>query len=377
MTNITGVRVAMHERATPILPGTNVGAFGVLTISTDSGVEGTAFVGGAHTRTETVAQLIAEVVRPQLIGADALDIGIIWERLWQQERMLGTVAIGAVDVALWDILGRTAGLPIHRLLGTARTTIPVYVSSWVHRRPDDYAAEALHYRSEGFGAYKIHPPTQLRLRAGLDVPLQQDIETARAVREAVGPDYTLMWDSPWVYGYEEALRFGRVLEELDYLWYEDPLQSDDVYGYERLRRHLRIPLLATEMTAGGPYDYPQWILRGATDYLRGDVAFKGGITALMKIVRTAEVFRLGFEPHDGFNPLGNAAGAHVAMAAPNAGWFEVLAIHPTGEYGFEWLNYGLATPLKIEQGLLHAPTAPGLGVEIDWDLIRSGIVAEY
>ncbi|HWL60563.1 MAG TPA: enolase C-terminal domain-like protein [Microbacteriaceae bacterium] len=119
----------------------------------------------------------------------------------------------------------------------------------------------------------------------------------------------------------------------------------------------------------------QWILHGATDYLRGDVAFKGGITAIQKIAHTAEVFRLGFEIHDGFNATGNVAGAHLAMAIPNAQYFEILTIQDTGVYGFEHFGYGLAEPLEIVGGNVLAPTGPGLGRAIDHELIRAGIVA--
>ncbi len=375
MTRITEVRVALHQRERPFTSGGAGGTFGVLTIVTESGVEGTVFVSGAQTSPRLVAQALAEVVRPMLIGLDALDIGAIWAKLWPLERMISTVAIGAVDTALWDIMGKVAGLPIHRLLGTVRHSVPAYISSWNHERPEDYAAEAAHYQSLGFTAYKYHPPTQARGFRGIDVPLSEDIRTARLVREAVGPDMRLMHDSPRVYTYEEALTMGRVLEELDYYWYEDPLPADDIYGYERLRKQLRIPILATEMTGGGPYNYAQWILHGATDYLRGDVAFKGGITPIMKIAHTAEVFRLGFEIHDGFNATGNVAGAHLAMAIPNAQYFEILTIQDTGVYGFEHFNYGLAEPIEIVDGRVLAPTGPGLGRAIDHERIQAGIVA--
>ncbi len=366
----------MHERRKPAAPGTTGGGIVLLTITTEGGLESTVFVSGAGSNAEANARLLADVVRPQLIGEDALGIQRIWERLWRQQQALGTVVIGAVDTALWDIAGQQAGLPLHQLLGSRRTEVAAYVSSWLHEHPEDYAAEAAHYREQGFTAYKFHPPTQFRNRGGRDVPLAADVATARLVREAVGDEMTLMSDSPNVYSYEEALRFGRELEALDYHWYEDPLPADDIFGYTRLRRHLRIPILATEMTAGGPFNYAQWITSGATDYLRGDVAFKGGITPLMKIAHTAEVFRLGFELHDGFNATGNVAGAHVAMAT-HTSYFEVLTIQPTGTYGFESFGYGLETPLKIVGGRLHAPEGPGLGHKLDWPLLESGIVAEY
>jgi L-alanine-DL-glutamate epimerase-like enolase superfamily enzyme len=343
----------------------------VLTIATADGVEGTAFVSTNHAHSALIAYPLAEVVRPQLIGRDALDIGAIWQLLWRQESALGPAAIGGVDVALWDIMGKIANLPVHRLLGTVRTSIPVYISSWNHEHPDTYAAEAVHWKNEGFTAYKIHPPTQRRAFLDTEVPLAVDIETARRVREAVGPQMTLMWDSPRAYSYEEALTMGRVLEELGFHWYEDPLPPDDISGYVRLRRHLHIPILATELTGGGPFNYAQWIEHKATDYLRGDVYLKGGITAQMKIVHTAEVCRLGYEPHDGFNAIGNFAQAHVVMAAAGAQYFELLTINPAGVYDFDHVNYGVTNPLVIENGALHAPTGPGLGAEVDWELIDS------
>src|SRR5690606_30280166 len=103
-----------------------------------------------------------------------------------------------------------------------RHSVPAYVSSWLHERPEDYAVEAAHYQSLGFGAYKFHPTTQWRSRGGRNVPLSEDIRTAQLVREAVGPEMKLMFDSPLVYTYEEALQMGRALQELDYYWYEDP-----------------------------------------------------------------------------------------------------------------------------------------------------------
>lgn len=376
MTRISEVKVALHRLDEPFTRTSLHHLFGVLTIVTESGVESTVFVQG-QARPEISVRVLADFVRPQLIGRDALDIGAIWQMLWRQERSLPVTVIGAVDTALWDIAGKVARLPIHRLLGTVRHSLPIYVSSWVHERPEDYAAEAAHYQAEGFAAYKIHPPTQWRFREGRDVPLSEDIRTVELIREAVGPDMKLMSDSPFVYSYEEALTFGRVLQDLDFYWYEDPLPSEDTYGYERLRRHLYIPILATEMTAGGPYTYPQWIRSGATDYLRGDVAYKGGITPVMKIAHTAEVFGMNFEQHDAGGATANLAAANIAMALPNTQFYELLTPNPTGTYGFDLFNYGLAEPMRIVDGHMLAPTGPGLGHEIDHEVIERGIVERY
>ena len=124
---------------------------------------------------------------------------------------------GYVDIALWDIAGKAAGLPVHRLLGTARTAVPSYSSSWVHPNNATYVEEALAYRERGFVGYKLHPPTQRRRMPVVGPPgpvsIREDIETCAAVRDAVGDDYCLMLDSAWAYSYKEALDVGFAIED--------------------------------------------------------------------------------------------------------------------------------------------------------------------
>ena len=186
-----------------------------------------------------------------------------------------------------------------------------------------------------------------------------------------------MLDATWAYSYVEALRVGRAIEELDYYWYEDPLPAEDIYGYQRLKQNLRIPILATELTLGGLYALPAWITGRATDFLRGDVVIKGGITGLMKIAHLAEAFRMNCEVHDGYNALSNAAGLHVVMAIQNCEWFEVLGFNRAGHHSLEHLSYGLTESVAIDSdGYVHAPTKPGLGFDVDWNLIESAKAGE-
>jgi L-alanine-DL-glutamate epimerase-like enolase superfamily enzyme len=259
-----------------------------------------------------------------------------------------------VDVALWDIAGQVAGLPIHRLLGSCRDRVPAYASSAWLDTPEDYAAEALHFRSLGWSAYKIHPHGSAR----------EDIEICRAVRQAVGKDMVLMLDSMWSYGYEDALRVGRAIEALDFLWYEDPLPEEDIYNYVKLKSKLDIPIMSTEYAPGRLYGMAQWILQGATDMLRGDVAVSGGITPLVKIAHLAEAFRLKCELHHGGNSLNNVANLHVTMAINNCDYYEVFPAHGANKYG-------LAQDIEVDgQGLVYAPEKPGLGYDIDWQLVE-------
>ncbi|HEY2484403.1 MAG TPA: enolase C-terminal domain-like protein [Candidatus Binataceae bacterium] len=350
---------------------------GVLSIETDEGTSGETFVSGPGASPEVVGQQIASVVRPILLGGNPLDIGRIWHALEARSRALDNTVQGYVDVALWDIAGKVAGLPIHRLLGNVRTTVPAYVSSWHHSTPEEYAEEALAYREQGIGAYKLHPPSCGRVFGEEVRGVTLDIAACSAVRHALGPEAPLFLDAAFSYSYQQAIRVGKTIEELDYLWYEDPLPAHDLHGYTRLKPHLHIPILATEVTVGGPHALPVWIISGATDYLRDDVVIKGGITGLIKIAHLAEAFGMNCEIHDAYNALNNVASLHVAAAIKNCEWFEILTPHPEGQYNFDHLNMGLAEPFVIDgEGRGVVPDRPGLGVEIDWDRLRAAGLQE-
>src|SRR5690349_7873613 len=274
--------------------------------------------------------------------------------MWQKNRNTTLRAIGAMDIALWDIAGKATGLPIHRLLGSYRTSAPAYASSAVLASKEAYAEEAARFKAEGWTAYKIHPPTDPAV----------DIEVGRAVRRAVGDGFTVMLDSTWAYQYPEALRVGKVAEQLNFYWYEDPLADDDLLSYVKLKQRLGIPILATEYAPGGLTAYAPWLTHQATDYLRGDVAVKGGITALVKAAHLAEAFQMNYEIHHGGNSLNNVANLHVIMAIKNCEFFEVLL--PAGAQ-----KYGLVQDIDVDRsGLVHAMNRPGLGASIDFALIE-------
>ena len=334
---------------------------GVLTVRTDEGVEGHAFLGSSRQGADAYAGPLMEIVKPNLLGRNPLDIGAIWREMWKENRSVSTNAIGAVDVALWDIAGKVAGLPVHRLLGTCRESVPAYSSTAWHATSEEYAEEALRFQDMGWTAHKIHPHGDPK----------SDVEICDRVRRAVGDDMTLMLDSMWAYNYEDALRVGRAIEELDYYWYEDPLAEEDIYNYVKLKSKLDIPIMSTEYAPGRLYGMAQWIQSYATDILRGDVAVTGGITPLVKIAHLAEAFGMKCEIHHGGNSLNNVANLHVTMAVHNCEFYEVFPA--TGAN-----KYALVEDIEVDgDGLVHAPTEPGLGYEIDWELVdreREGTV---
>jgi L-alanine-DL-glutamate epimerase-like enolase superfamily enzyme len=332
---------------------------GLLAITTDQGIVGHAFLGSAYHSARHDGPGLIQYLKPIVLGQDPLERERLYHALWKRSRTASIRAIGAVDVALWDVAGKAAGLPIHRLLGSYRASVPAYASSQVHGAPSAYVEQARQFKGAGWQAYKIHPPQAWR----------DDIQVCEAVRAAVGDDYTLMLDSVWSYEFEVALRVGRAIEELGFYWYEDPLADQDIYNCIKLRDKLDIPLMATEYPAAGLDSYAPWILQRATDFLRGDVAVKGGITTLVKTAHLAEAFHMKYELHHGGNSLNNVANLHVIMAIRNCEFFEVLLPDAAQKYG-------LAQDIVVDRnGMVGAPGAPGLGAEIDFALIERKKVA--
>ena len=353
-----GIPQQLPKRHTGRLSGTS--QIGLLTIKTDDGVQGHAFLGSSGHSAEMDARSLIHYLKPVVMDQNPLDRERLHEAMAHLYRNTTMRAIGAVDVALWDIAGKIAGLPIHQLLGSYRDRIPAYASSPRLGSAEEYAEQATEIQAAGWAAYKIHPPA---------IDIKEDIEICRAVRAAVGDDYRLMLDSIWAYDYPQALEVGKAIQDLGYYWYEDPLAEDDLYNYVKLRAHLDIPLMATEHSPGGFTAYAPWLVSQATDYLRGDVAVKGGITPVMKTAHLAEAFHMNYEIHHGGNSLNNVANLHAIMAIKNTEYFEVLL--PSGAQ-----KYGLVEDIEPdENGMAHAFNEPGLGAKIDFDLIERNKVA--
>lgn len=327
---------------------------GLLRIRTDSGVEGQAFLGSAANPASMDGASLIRSLKPLLMGRDPLAREQIHKSMRLVSRVAGFRTIGAVDTALWDIAGKVAGLPVHALMGTCRAAILAYASSQVLPDVGAYVDQAQSFKANGWRGYKIHPPRDPA----------KDIAVCEAVRKALGDEFRLMLDSTWSYDYPAALRVGRAIEEMGYYWFEDPLADEDIYNYVKLRQKLDIPIMATEYPAGGLDTYPIWLTERATDYLRGDIPNKGGLTTMLKTAHLAEAFGLRYEVHHSGNSLNNLANLHLCMAISNTTMFEVLL--PDGAH-----KYGMVQDLEIDgEGLMSAPQGPGIGGEIDIAMIE-------
>jgi len=329
---------------------------GLVTISTDQGVQGHSFFGTNSRGAYMDATTLIRALKPLVVGQNPWNREEIFQKMWARNLHTTARCIGAIDIALWDLCGKMANLPIYKMLGAYRSSIPAYSSSEVLPSKEAYVEEALRIKEAGFHGYKIHPPTNY----------EEDIVICRDVRKAVGDDYRLMLDPSLAYNYIEALQVGKALEDLNYYWYEDPMDCDDLTNYVKLRQMVRVPILATERSYGGFQAMAPWIMYQATDFLRGDVAIKGGITPLVKIANLAEAFHMTLEVHHGGNSTNNFANLHVILSIPNSGHYEFL-LPPTTQ------NYGVIEDIKIGKDghvRLPNPDAPGLGAEIDFGLIE-------
>jgi len=332
----------------------------LLRIKTDAGIEGNAFLGSATNPAETDAAALIRFLKPVLMGKDPLAREDLHAAMRARQRNMGLRTIGACDTALWDIAAKAAGMPLYKFLGGGRSAIGAYASSQVLGSPEAYAEEAQKFKADGWKAYKIHPPH----------PASEDIRVCEAVRKGVGDSYTLMLDSTWSYRYPDALRVGRAIECLNYLWYEDPLNEEDIYAYVKLKQKLDIPILATEYPSGDIGTYAVWLTERATDALRGDIAIKGGLTTMLKTAHLAEAFHMNYEVHHGGNSLNNMAQLHFACAIRNTTYFEVLLPHGAHKYA-------LLDDIAIDKnGLAHCPREPGIGAKINFDTIKRKQIAQ-
>ena len=327
---------------------------GLVRITTDEGLEGHALLGLCVHPASLEAPYIIRFLKPILMGQNPLDRERLFQRMQKMRAQVSTQVVCALDIALWDLAGKISGLPIHALIGTFRDKIPVYASSEVHDTIDGYVEQALAVKEAGLHGYKLHPKQNWR----------EDIAACQAVRAAVGDDFNLMLDSRFAYDLGEAVKVGRAIEELGFLWYEDALPATDIYNTAKLREKLDIPVMATEFPTGWLDDYAPWIMNKATDMLRGDVLLKGGITSMLKIAHLAEAFAMNVEIHHGGNSMNDVANLHIQMAIPNTTFMEVLLPHEA------WWH-GLVEEIEIDKdGYAHAPTKPGLGYEIDLELVE-------
>lgn len=330
-------------------------------IETDAGIVGEALLGSSIRSARLDIDGLFRTVKPALVGAPALAVEETWARLQRCARATTQRVIGTVDVALWDIVGKASGQPLVNLFGGYRTRIPAYASSPTYESVEYYVEEALAMRAAGYRGYKIHPPADANLC----------IEICRVLRAELGGAYPLMLDASSLFSIYDAIRIVGAVDELGLEWIEDPIAENDLYNYAKLRDRCQTPLMATEYSAGELAGFVPWLVEGATDYLRGDVIMKGGLTGLLKAAHLAEAFGLNFEVHHGGNSFNNIAQLHLACGIRNTSWFEVLLPDDAQKFG-------VSNDIEIDdEGYVSPPSGPGCGVTIDYDAVEKNRIEQH
>jgi L-alanine-DL-glutamate epimerase-like enolase superfamily enzyme len=307
-----------------------------LTIRTDEGVSGVAH----GSRGTIVRDIVDRRIRDELIGADPLMKEYLWERIWELDRIeeIPIYGLGLVDIALWDLTAKIAGLPLYKVIGGYRDRIPAYASTVTFATTEEFLAVADQCLEAGFRAIKLHAWGDARKDAAL----------CQALRAHVGPDIALMYDGSAGFDLIDAIWLGRALGEADYLWYEEPMREFSIEAYARLREKVDVPLLSGETSDGAHFNIADFIAAKAADLVRTSTGFKGGVTGAMRVAHLASAYHMRAEVHGGGLP-----NLHVACAIPNTTYYESLV---------------RTNPIKVEPGIgpdgcISPPGIPGIG----WD----------
>lgn len=345
-------------------------------VHTDQGVTGT---GETMPRVGAVERIVHEVLAPLLLGTDPAPAAF-WQRAFAALAYHGYAgaelrALSAVDIALWDLLGQSAGLPVHRLLGgPCRDLVPVYNTCVSrggirdHERfRDDPAGLARELVDAGYPAMKVWPFDELSVAS-----LGQRIDRAQlavgvrvfaAIRDAVGDDIEVALEGHSCWNLPSAVRIARALEEFGPLWLEDLLHATDAGAWVRLREETSIPICGSERLLTRHQVAP-FLEAGALDVVKQDLCWTGGPTEFVKVAAAADARQLPVAPHNCLGPVGAMATLHVSAAIPNLFLMESVRAFSSGFFA-DLVDH----PPVIEHGSIAVPDRPGLGLSLRDDVL--------
>lgn len=333
------------------LPGSEAARVGAwLVLTTDEGQQGFGYC----RRGPIFADVVERRIRQELLGVDPLRREWLWHRMWELDRIeeFPSYVQGVVDEALWDLAGKIAGLPVHKLLGSFRDSIPAYASTVTYGSIEEYLDVADQCLDLGYPAIKLHAWGNAR----------EDAKLCAALREHVGDEVPLMYDGSAGFDLADAIFLGKVLGEADYRWYEEPMREFSVTAYRALADQVDVPLLVAETSDGSHMNTGDFIASGCATAVRTGSTFKAGITGSMRIAHLADSYLLRAEVHGG-----GPANTHLCMAIPNTTYYESLVDS----------NPVRRSPEVDAEGMVHATNGPGIGYEEAWAVDGPPAVLEH
>lgn len=338
----------------------------IVKITTDTGIVGWGEAKSPVAPAVTTT-IIRELMTDLLIGHDPTDHALHWDRLYAAMRIRGhsqgfwLEAMSGIDIALWDITGKALGVPVSKLLGGAfRRRVKIYASgipgvradappeAWDHLR-----AQAEEVKRRGFRAVKV----------GIGLGVDGDIRTIATLRDAFGPDFTILTDAAGMYDLPRAIHLAKALAKLKVGWLEAPLPPEAVEDYARLANSVDLPI-ASDLV------YNRWqvknlLFAGGVDVVQPDVCRAGGLTECKRIAELTDAYHKAATPHVSIgSAIQFAASVHLAASLPNQTLMEFW-------YGGNPLGDALQnSPFRIEDGYFWVPDAPGLGADINEEALR-------
>jgi L-alanine-DL-glutamate epimerase-like enolase superfamily enzyme len=364
-----GSRRLLKRDAVLVVVETADGAVGYAPAGASSSAMREYFDDASHS---DFAGLVEEEVAPHVLGEEietAADLHVLVDEAGLPP-FLESQAAAPLDVAFYDLLGKERGAPVYDLLadgGDVTTELPLYASAGMYMEPEGYAEQAKAIQDLGFGGYKYRP--------GLGI--EEDLRTLELIREAVGPDMDVMIDAhTWwklrdhSYSFEEVVELVNRMAEFDPYWLEEPVEPADDDAYTRLAEAVDVPL-----AGGESEETPAGLVRlaktGAVSFLQGDVRHHRGFTGCWEAVEACVDRDVTYVPHQFGTQLGLVANAHLTAAAPGSELLEcpVFGEDTAGMYPFPLAEEILVDPLDVSEGTLTVPDGPGLGVEVDMDVL--------
>jgi L-alanine-DL-glutamate epimerase-like enolase superfamily enzyme len=319
----------------------------IVRITDADGAVGMGYSYTIGTGGSSVLALLNDHLCPLLIGREAWDIEAIWRALFFHTHAttvgaLTSIALAAIDTALWDLKCRKAGQPLWRMAGGAQRSIPLYSTEggWLHIAPEALVDDALAVKERGFSGTKIK----------IGRPhVAEDVARLSAVREAVGPAFEIMTDANQGFNLSEAVRRARHYEALDIAWFEEPIHADDVGAHAALARSTTVPIAVGE-SLYSISQFKDYLAQGACSIVQVDVGRIGGITPWLKVAHMAEAHNVAVCPHFLME-------LHVALAAavPNGRYVEYIP----------QLDDITLSRMTVRDGRAMPSDEPGLGIE--WD----------
>ncbi len=323
----------------------------IVEVFTNEGITGVSIVGGTAT-----AMYAEGPLKDVICGEDPFDIEKIWQKMymsWRKPVAKGDLfrAISAIDIALWDIMGKTVDKPVWKILGGFRDKVRAHASGGYYVEGEgikELVEEMCSYVSMGY--------TAVKMRIGR-ISLKEDIKRVKAVREAIGDEIDLILDANNGFTSAEAKRFIKSMEQFNPLWFEEPVHPDDIRGHQEIRAATWVPL------ASGESEFTRWgcrelIENGAVDILQADVGIAGGFTESRKIAAMADAHHIYIVPHGTLHIK-----VHLVASVPNGLTVAILPRLDTH------INEVAGFRFEVKDGYINVPQGPGLGIELDKKVI--------